>query len=40
MVRFNGDRSARPFLVLAGPATGKTSTMVESFVDRVVRGGG
>src|SRR3954468_14376214 len=33
-----GDPAAGPLLVLAGPGTGKTTTLVEAVVDRVERG--
>ncbi|WP_225632323.1 UvrD-helicase domain-containing protein [Streptomyces solaniscabiei] len=33
------DHSGGPLLVLAGPGTGKTTTLVESVADRIARGG-
>ena len=33
------DHAGRPLLVLAGPGTGKTTTIVETVVDRVTRRG-
>ncbi|MET7684120.1 ATP-dependent DNA helicase [Streptomyces sp. NPDC005423] len=33
------DHKAGPLLVLAGPGTGKTTTLVESVADRIARGG-
>jgi Tfp pilus assembly pilus retraction ATPase PilT len=33
------DHAAGPLLVLAGPGTGKTTTLVESVVDRIERRG-
>ncbi|MCG8964274.1 UvrD-helicase domain-containing protein [Streptomyces sp. CL12-4] len=33
------DHGGGPLLVLAGPGTGKTTTLVESVADRIVRGG-
>ncbi|MFD8202208.1 UvrD-helicase domain-containing protein [Streptomyces sp. NPDC059701] len=33
------DHGAGPLLVLAGPGTGKTTTLVESVADRIARGG-
>lgn len=33
------DHRSGPLLVLAGPGTGKTTTLVESVADRIARGG-